>query len=111
MFEFIADSGLHDYNVTAVNIDNDKAVVEIVMNAPSQNRVSLFIEDFTALDISHKEPWGKGTYIASADIQRTWDTNLLTLELNSGDHINIEFEVSAQTRLFHNFYAALLILI
>lgn len=87
----ISNSGLHDYKVISVRIDNDTSTIEIALTDLSQKRVNILIEKFINLKISNREPWGKGTYIVSSDIQQIKDVTIMIIELNSGDIISIEF--------------------
>ncbi len=87
----ISNSGLHDYKLISVSIDYDTSIIEISLTDLHQKRVNILIEKFTDLRISNKEPWGKGTYIVSSDIQQIKDATIMIIELNSGDIIHIEF--------------------
>ena len=89
--KLISDSGLHDYKVISVRIDYDTSAVEIALNDLHQKRVNIVIEKYTDLKISNRELWGKGTYIVSSDIRQINDVTIMTIELNSGDIISIEF--------------------
>jgi hypothetical protein len=89
--KLISDSGLHDYKLRSVRIDNDTSVIEIALTDLHKKRVNILIEKFTDLKISNREPWGKGTYIVSSDIRQIKDAVIMTIELNSGDIIHIEF--------------------
>ncbi|MBR1423812.1 MAG: hypothetical protein IJ571_10280 [Ruminococcus sp.] len=87
----ISNSGLHDYKVISVHIDNDTSTIEIALTDLHQKRVNILIDKFINLKISNREPWGKGTYIVSSDIQQIKDVTIMIIELNSGDIISIEF--------------------
>ena len=86
----ISNSGLHDYRVISLRIDNDTSIIEITLTDLHQKRVSILIERFTHLKITNREPWGKGTYIVSSDIRQIKDATIIIIELNSGDIIHIE---------------------
>ena len=87
----ISDSGLHDHNMLSLNIDNIGAVINIILKAPDSSCIKLMIEDFTELKMTRREPWGKGTYVASSDLRTEKDKSYIDIELNSGDTVNIEF--------------------
>ena len=55
--KLISNSGLHDYKVISVRIDNDTSVIEIALTDLHQKRVNILIEKYTDLKISNREPW------------------------------------------------------
>lgn len=89
----ISNSGLHDYEFISISVDYVKANIYILLNDLKCNRINLSIEGFTDLRITHREPWGKGTYIVSSDMEKIDKTHII-FELNSGDTIHIEFSGS-----------------
>lgn len=82
---------LHDYNLLSLNIDNIDAEITIILKDPDGNDIKLIIEGFTELKMPRREPWEKGTYIASSDLRKEKDKSYIDIELNSGDTVNIEF--------------------
>ncbi len=81
---------MHDYEVVSLYIDNLNASVFIRLKDTYGSKLKMTINKFSNLNISHKEPWGKGSYIVSSDLQEQDGSVIILIELNSGDIIAVE---------------------
>lgn len=87
------NSGLHDYNFKGTEIDYISCIITIRLESPQGVSDQLIIRDFLTVHITHKEEWGKGSYICSSNIQSTLSgESVLEIELNSGDSIRITWK-------------------
>lgn len=85
------NSQIHDYEIESVTIDNYDANIYMNLKDPSFHKVEAVIHHFLNFEMSHKEPWGAGIYAVSSSIQTKKDYHILTIELNSGDKISIQY--------------------
>lgn len=101
--ELIQNSGLHDFELVSLTIDYTKATIILDVISPLTDYIShsfyISIHNFLHFSASHQEPWGGGKYIYTSDVQTTGtDTYRITLQLNSGDLILIDYkETQAET--------------
>ena len=91
IYERISRTGLHDLELVSITADNRSAEAVIMLNDLDRKPVKLKVSGFISLSFPHEEPWGKGTYIAAAGVFHFHDEDLLTVQLNSGDEINIRY--------------------
>ena len=89
----VKHSGIHDAELMSIAVDYNKAFLEIQLKTPEGEDYKICIEKFCLFEISHQEPWGKGTYVCSSEISydESLDMYLLEIELNSGDKIMIKY--------------------
>ena len=85
------DSGLHDYELLLITVDYNHANVNMKFKDLKENTFEICIEKFWSFKIFHEEPWGKGKYVCSSDINYNNVVNAysLEIELNSGDKIEV----------------------
>lgn len=84
------NSGLHDYNFKGADINYISCIITISLESPRGENDQLIIKNFLVVQITHKEEWGKGSYICSSNVQSTLpDEKMLEIELNSGDNIKV----------------------
>ncbi|MBR5684491.1 MAG: hypothetical protein IKW96_14650 [Ruminococcus sp.] len=87
-----ADSGLHDYETVSFCVDYSASRVEIYLRDARGCGAELVICPFSELNITHREPWGKGSYIVSSELLIEENDKALSFELNSGDSITIRYK-------------------
>ena len=88
---------LHDSLLQDIEISYDRKNIIIFLILPkspplrdSEKKAKLLIENISYFVISIEEPWGKGTYIVSEEIERCTNVQLkLIITLNSGDTLEI----------------------
>jgi len=88
---------LHDSLLQDIEISYDRKNIIIFLIFPkspplrdSEKKAKLLIENISHFVISIEEPWGKGTYIVSEEIDRCTNDQLkLIITLNSGDTLEI----------------------
>lgn len=91
-FEDTGNSGLHDFRLLSIEVDYFKASVHFALLDPQNQECTLDIFPFTSFQIERREPWGAGTYVCESYLK--WGHSgyfKLTLTLNSGDDIVVEF--------------------
>ena len=89
--ERIVASDMHDYEVISLDVDYTNAATDLHLKDPYGKPIIMHITEIRDISVTHKEPWGKGTYIASSSIETNRKTRTLMLELNSGDNIVLQF--------------------
>lgn len=89
----VKHSGIHDDELISIAVDYNKALLEIQLRTPVGEDYKICIKKFCIFEISHQEPWGKGTYVCSSEISydESTDRYLLEMELNSGDKIMVKY--------------------
>ena len=87
----IADSGLHDYKIDLISIDYTASKLVIMLKDLKGGDAELVIQPFSELNITHDEPWGKGSYIVSSELTSEGGRETMLLELNSGDSITVKY--------------------
>lgn len=93
MYEKIANSGLHDYELVSIAVSYSEGEIVITLRTPENVDESIQISDFASFKISHQEPWGRGKYIVFSNLYRIKaGLTLCEMELNSGDIVQIEFQ-------------------
>lgn len=95
--ELAQNSGLHDYELVSLMVDYTAATIALNMVSPMvdhvTSKVNILIPNFIDCSISCQEPWGKGRYIFSSEIQSIDPvTRKLEILLNSGDIIAIYYK-------------------
>lgn len=95
IFHQVQKSALHDCELQKIEVDYVGAWVNLQLRSPKGQEKNLLVERFVSFEITHKEEWGKGKYVGFSDI--CFDSELgqylLEIELNSGDHIKIYFDL------------------
>ena len=86
-----AATRLHDYELISLSIDYSASRLVIMLKDFNGASAGLEICPFLELDLTHNEPWGKGSYIVSSEIVVKDDKKELSLELNSGDSITVKY--------------------
>jgi hypothetical protein len=89
--ERIEASDMHDYEVIRLDVDYTDAAADLHLKDPYGKAIIIHITEIRDISVTHKEPWGKGTYIASSSIETNRKNRTLMLELNSGDNIVLQF--------------------
>ena len=89
--ERIVASDMHDYEVIRLDVDYTNAATDLHLKDPYGKAIIMHITEIRDISVTHKEPWGKGTYIASSSIETNRKNRTLMLELNSGDNIVLQF--------------------
>jgi hypothetical protein len=87
----IVASDMHDYEVISLDVDYTNAATDLHLKDPYGKAIIMHITEIRDISVTHKEPWGKGTYIASSSIETNRKNRTLMLELNSGDNIVLQF--------------------
>lgn len=87
----IADSGLHDYKIDLISIDYTASKLVIMLKDLNGGDAELVVCTFSELNITHNEPWGKGSYIVSSELTSEGGRETMLLELNSGDSITVKY--------------------
>ena len=87
----IADSGLHDYKIDLISIDYTASKLVIMLKDLKGGDAELVVCPFSELNITHDEPWGKGSYIVSSELTSEGGRETMLLELNSGDSITVKY--------------------
>lgn len=88
---FFENNALHDYEISQINIDYPNGLIIINLYTDRHEAIEIIINKFSSITFSKNEPWGKGTYIASSNVEKINDEFILELQLNSGDTCTIVF--------------------
>lgn len=91
LFE-LDNSALADFEITDIQINNLSSELSLICVDPTLQECKFVIGKVLSFSYEHKEPWGKGSYVASSFVEYRDATCKLIIELNSGDKIVVEFE-------------------
>lgn len=82
---------LHDWSLIGFYINWQQAIIEIEL-LYATGKARMFVNDFTTLDVSQKNDWGKNISINSSNGPLSLENGLMSLEIEmqSGDLIKIE---------------------
>ena len=85
------NSNIHDYELLKINVNYLDSEINISFNTATKTNLNICIKNFMTFEISHKEPWGKGSYVCFSDLTYDKKQNLyiIEIELNSGDIMKI----------------------
>ncbi len=88
-YEVVKNHGLHDYALSNIAVDYAGASVTLHLKQPDGTPCCLVFQDFISLRITHQEPWGCGIYINASELTPLGDTVKVSIQLNSGDEIEL----------------------
>ena len=84
------DSALHDWKMEKIEIDYPQGTILLQFLTSKNETKNIMIRQFSEIQFTNKEDWGKGTYVVSSDISNLGAIINIELQFNSGDICKIK---------------------
>ena len=91
IYNFFSDSKIHDYEIGNIFINYLDNIIKIDFYNEKNELINICINDFKKISMVNKEPWGKGKYVVSSDVEIYDEIRVVNIQLNSGDICKIEY--------------------
>lgn len=85
IISFFTNSNIHDYYLKNIKINYSEAIVDMDFIDLKNQLCSITICNIISVSMLHEEPWGKGTYVVSSDVDIQDGVANIEIQLNSGD--------------------------